>query len=62
MRRRAGLEVFTALTGDLQLVAQIQRALDPDTFDRAFAAGSRLSRDQALAVIHEEQGATARAS
>jgi tetratricopeptide (TPR) repeat protein len=62
LRRRAGLEVFTALTGDVQIVAQIRQALDSDSFDRAFVAGSRLNRDQALAAIHDARGALAQAS
>ncbi|HEY2656053.1 MAG TPA: DUF4062 domain-containing protein [Solirubrobacteraceae bacterium] len=62
LRRRAGLEVFTAITGDLQLVSQIRQALDDDRFDRAFTAGSRLHRHQALAAIHQAQGTVARAS
>jgi tetratricopeptide (TPR) repeat protein len=62
LRRRAGLEVFTALTGEVQLVAQIRQALDADTFDRAFAAGSRLNRDAAVEAIREGRGAVVRAS
>jgi ATP/maltotriose-dependent transcriptional regulator MalT len=59
LRRRAGLEVFTALTGDVQLVAQIRQALDASTFDRAFTAGSRLNQHQALAAVHQRRGAMA---
>ena len=62
LRRRAGLEVFTALTGEARLVAQIREALDADSFDRAFAAGSRFNRDSALEAIHETRSAIVRAS
>jgi hypothetical protein len=62
LRRRAGLEVFTALTGEVQLVVAVRQALDADSFDRAYAAGSRLNRDEALVAIHEAQGTMARAS
>lgn len=62
LRRRAGLEVFTALTGELQLVAKIRQGLDDDSFDQAFAAGSRLNRDASVAAIHEARGAIVRAS
>jgi hypothetical protein len=62
LRRRAGLEVFTALTGEVHLVGQIQQALDPDSFDREFAAGARLNQHDAVAAIQETRGAVARAS
>jgi tetratricopeptide (TPR) repeat protein len=62
LRRRAGLEVFTALTGGDQLLAQIRQALDADSFDRASAAGARLNQHQALAAIHQVRSSIARAS
>ena len=39
LRRRAGLQVFTSLTGEVQMVAQIRQALEADRFDQAFGAG-----------------------
>ena len=62
LRRRAGLEVFTALTGEVQLVAQIRDALDPQSFAQSFAAGSRLNQHQALAAIPKAPDTSARTS
>jgi hypothetical protein len=62
LRRRAGLEVFTALTGEVWLVDEIRQALDADSFDRAFAAGSRLNQDEAVTAIHDGRRPIDRAS
>ena len=57
LRRRAGLEVFTALTGEVLLVGQIRQALEADRFDRAFAAGLRLKQQQAVALVRRRHHA-----
>jgi predicted ATPase len=62
MRRRAGLEVFSSLTGEAQGIAQIRAALPADRFDRAFAAGSALDSYAAVAAVRELTGAAALAS
>ena len=57
LRRRAGLEVFTALTGEVLLVGQIRQALEADRYDRAFAAGLRLNQQQAVALVRRRHHA-----
>ncbi|HET8872265.1 MAG TPA: AAA family ATPase, partial [Gaiellaceae bacterium] len=58
LRRREGLEVFTTLTGEAWIVDLIRQALAADSFDRAFAAGSRLNLREAVAVAGERRNAT----
>jgi len=49
LRRRAGLRVWPMLRqGEAELIAQIRQAQDPDRFSKMTAAGSRLSRQQAV--------------
>ena len=50
LRRRAGLQVFNSLTGEVELLAQIRQALDADSFDEAFTAGSELDQEEAVAA------------
>jgi predicted ATPase len=62
LRRRAGLQVFTSLTGEVQMVAQIRQALEADRFDQAFGAGSRLGQQEAVAAVRDHRGAAGRES
>jgi hypothetical protein len=39
------------------LVAQVRRALGADGFDQLHAAGSRLSQQEAVAVVRDRRGA-----
>jgi hypothetical protein len=61
LRRRAGLQVFSSLTGEVDLVAQIRTVMDADSFDQAYAAGSKLGRLEAVAAVREPCGAGAHA-
>ena len=38
---------------EAELTAEVREALGADDFDQAFAAGSRLSRQEAAAVAHD---------
>ena len=50
LRQRVGLRVWPMLRrGEAELIAQIRRAQDPDLFSEITAAGSRLSKQQAVA-------------
>jgi predicted ATPase/class 3 adenylate cyclase len=54
LRSRAGFSTWPTLRqGEAQLAAQIRQALGEDRFDQAFAAGSRLSQQDAVAAIRE---------
>ena len=49
LRQRAGLRVWPMLRkGEAELIAQIRQAQDPDRFSKITAAGSRLSKQQAV--------------
>jgi len=39
--------------GEAELTAQIRQALGDDRFGQAFAAGSRLSQQEAVAAVRE---------
>jgi predicted ATPase len=63
LRRRAGLRVWPMLrAGEAELVAQVRQALGPDRFNQVFAAGCRLNRQQAVAVVRDRRRAGTRAS
>jgi predicted ATPase len=54
LRQRVGLRVWPLQRqGEAQAVAQIRQALGADRFDQEFAAGVRLSRQQAIAAVRE---------
>jgi predicted ATPase/class 3 adenylate cyclase len=54
LRRRAGLSTRPILRPSVaQLAAQIRQALGDDQFGQAFAAGSRLSQQEAVAAIRD---------
>jgi predicted ATPase/class 3 adenylate cyclase len=55
LRRRAGFTTWPMLRrGEAELAAQIRQALGDDRFGQAFAAGSRLSQQQAVAAIRDQ--------
>jgi hypothetical protein len=54
LRRRAGFSTWPMLRrSEAQLAAQIRQALGDDQFGQAFAAGSRLSQQEAVAAIRD---------
>jgi predicted ATPase/class 3 adenylate cyclase len=60
LRRRAGFSTWpTVRRGEAQLSAQIRQALGDDRFDQVFAAGSRLSQQEAVAAIRARDGSRA---
>jgi predicted ATPase len=55
VRRRAGFSTWATLRrGEAELAAQIRQALGDDRFGQAFAAGARLSQQQAVAAIRDQ--------
>ncbi len=51
LRRRAGLQAWPMLRrGEAELAAQVRQALGSDRFDQVFAAGGRLTQQQAVAA------------
>jgi hypothetical protein len=62
LRRRAGVQVFTSLTGEGQMVAQIRHALEANRFDKAFAAGSQLGLEEAVDAVRNDGGVARRSS
>jgi hypothetical protein len=58
LRRPAGLEAWPLLRrGEAELVAQVRQALGADRFDQVYAAGSRLSQQEAVAAVRDRRGA-----
>jgi hypothetical protein len=56
LRRRVGLRAWPMLRqGEAELIAQIRQALDPDQFRKITAAGSRLSKRQAVEAIDTDR-------
>jgi len=52
LRRRAGISAWPMLRrGEAELAAQIRQAVGDDRFGQAFAAGSRLTQQEAVAAI-----------
>jgi tetratricopeptide (TPR) repeat protein len=63
LRRRVGLRSLVALRqGEAELVAQVRQALGADRFEEVFAAGARLSQQEAVAAVRDRRGAGAAAS
>jgi predicted ATPase/class 3 adenylate cyclase len=51
LRRRAGLRAWPLLRpGEAEVVAQVRQTLGADRFDQAFAAGTRLTQQEAVAA------------
>jgi predicted ATPase len=54
LRRRAGVAVWPAVRrAEADLAAQLRQALGADRFDRAYAAGARLNRRDAVAAARD---------
>ena len=52
LRRRAGLRAWPMLRrGEAELAAQVRQALGADRFDQVFAAGARLTQQEAVAAV-----------
>jgi hypothetical protein len=59
LRRRVGLQPWPLMRREeAELVAQVRQALDADRFDEAYAAGSRLSQQEAVAAVRDRRGAS----
>jgi tetratricopeptide (TPR) repeat protein len=57
LRRRAGLRAWpTARRGQADPVAQVRQALGADRFEEVFAAGTRLTRREAVAAARGQRG------
>ena len=57
LRRRAGFSTWpTVRRSEAELTAQIRQALGDDRFGQVFAAGSRLSQQEAVAAIWDWPG------
>jgi predicted ATPase len=57
LRRRAGFSTWPMLRqGEAELAAQIREALGDGRFGQVFAAGSRLSQQEAVATIRDQPG------
>jgi predicted ATPase len=58
LRRRVGLRAWPLLRREeAELVAQARQALGADGFDQLYAAGSRLSQQEAVAAVRDRRGA-----
>ena len=58
LRGRVGLQAWPLMRrGEAELVAQVRQAVDADRFDEAYAAGSRLSQQEAVAAVRDRRGA-----
>ena len=54
--RRVGLRAWPLLRRDeAELVAQVRQALGADRFDQPYAAGSRLSQQEAVAAVRDRR-------
>jgi hypothetical protein len=58
LRRRVGLQTWPLLRREeAELVAQVRQALGADRFDQVYAAGSRLSQQEAVTAVRDRRGA-----
>ena len=58
LRRRVGLQPWPLMRRvEAELVAQVRQALGADRFGESYAAGSRLSQQEAVAVVRDRRGA-----
>jgi tetratricopeptide (TPR) repeat protein len=63
LRRRVGLRSLVVLRqGEAELVGQVRQALGADRFEELFAAGARLTQQEAVAAVRDRRGAGAAAS
>jgi predicted ATPase len=59
LRHRAGLQAWPVLRrGEAELIAQIRQALGASAFDEKYAAGVRLSRQEAVTIVRDRPGAS----
>jgi len=57
LRRRVGLRAWPALRPvEADLVAQVRQRLGAGRFDQVFSAGSRLTQQQAVAIVRDQRG------
>ena len=57
LRRRVGLRTWPWLRqGEAELAAQVRQALGPGRFGQVYAAGSRLSQQEAVAAVRDRRG------
>jgi hypothetical protein len=59
LRRRAGLRAWPTTSRGTELVDQVRRTLGADRFDQEVAAGSQLSRREAVDLTRDHRGAGA---
>jgi predicted ATPase/class 3 adenylate cyclase len=58
LRRRVGLRSLVVLRqGEAELVAQVRQTLGADRFEEVFAAGTRLTQQEAVAAVRDRRGA-----
>ena len=58
LRRRVGLSAWPHLRRvETELAAQARQRLGAARFDHAFAAGSRLTQREAVAIVQDQRGA-----
>jgi predicted ATPase/class 3 adenylate cyclase len=63
LRRRVGLRALLLLRRpEAELVAQVRQSLGADRFEEVFAAGARLTQQEAVAAVRDRRGAGAAAS
>jgi tetratricopeptide (TPR) repeat protein len=63
LRRRVGLRALMLLRRpEAELVAQVRQVLGADRFEEVFAAGARLTQQEAVAAVRDRRGADAAAS
>jgi hypothetical protein len=59
LRRRVGLQPWPLMRRvEAELVTQVRQALGADRFDQPYAAGSRLSQQEAVAAVRARLGGT----
>jgi hypothetical protein len=62
LRGRVGLRALMLLRqGEAELVAQVRLALGADRFEEVFAAGARLTQQEAVAAVRDQGGTSRRA-
>ena len=63
LRRRVGVRSLVMLRRpEAELVAQVRQALGADRFEEVFAAGARLTQQEAVAAVRDRRSAGAAAS
>ena len=63
LRGRVGLRAWLLLRRpEAELLAQVRQALGADRFEEGFAAGARLTQQEAVAAVRDRRGAGAGAA